>query len=214
MSDQTWFIDLDLKLDSPVSEALLDDLIEAVEPLHGAVSPGMEMPTLGLSLAVEALDAWDASELARKFLEVDLGSIVPNLEICSLRILNEDTREAENEAPTFPPLVAVPDIADMLGVSRQQAHRLSNREGFPAPALEPRTGPLWIRAAVESWNERTERQAGRPTKRPIEECMPVGDVIGKAEFDWTGVAKAVSDARATALKKASNDTSKPRTIRG
>ena len=163
MTDKTWFVDLDLKLDEPVSDALLDDLIEVVEPFHGAISAGEE-PKLGLSLAFEAIDVWAATASARAFLEMDLCRIVSNVEISSCRVLDEATRNAENEEPTFPALVAVPDIAEMLGVSRQQAHRLSNREGFPAPALEPRTGPLWLLAAVESWSQHTERKAGRPAK--------------------------------------------------
>ncbi|WP_426004870.1 helix-turn-helix transcriptional regulator [Paenarthrobacter sp. NyZ202] len=163
MTNQTWFVDLDLKLDEPVSDALLDDLVEVVEPFHGAISAGDE-PKLGLSLAFEAIDAWAATASARTFLEMDLCRIVSKVEISSCRVLDEATRNAENEEPTFPALVAVPDIAEMLGVSRQQAHRLSSREGFPAPALEPRTGPLWLLAAVEAWSQHTERKAGRPTK--------------------------------------------------
>lgn len=161
MTNQTWFVDVDLKLQAPPSDALVDELIEAVESLHGVVAAGPG-PTLGLSLAVDASDPWGAARAVRVFMEKELAQLVPDIAVSSLRLLDEATRKAENEAPRFPPLVAVPDIAELLGVTRQQAHRLTNREGFPTPALEPRTGPLWTRAAVESWNERTERHKGRP----------------------------------------------------
>ncbi|MFK0042437.1 hypothetical protein ACIQTW_21585 [Paenarthrobacter sp. NPDC090517] len=195
MTDQTWFVDLDLKLESPISDALLDDLIDVVIPLHGAVSSGDE-PKLGLSLAFEALDAWHASSLARNFLELDLGPIMPNVEIASVRILDEETRTAENEEPTFPPMMAIPDIGDLLGVTRQQAHRLTKREDFPTPALEPRTGPLWIRAAVESWNEHTERQAGRPATKKM---AAAEEAPGEGEWNIsvTSVKKAPSSSQRT-----------------
>jgi predicted DNA-binding transcriptional regulator AlpA len=161
MTTQTWFVDVDMKLQAPPSDALVEEIDEAIEPLHGAVAAGPG-PTLGLSLAVDASDSWGAALAVRVFLEKELAQLVPEAAITSLRVLDEAKRKAENEAPRFPELVAVPDIADMLAVSRQQAHRLANREGFPSPVLTPRTGPLWTRAAVESWNERTERRKGRP----------------------------------------------------
>lgn len=161
MTDQTWFVDVDLKLQAPPNNALVDEFIDAIEQLHGVVAAGPG-PTLGLSLAVDASDPWGAARAVRVFLEKDLAQLVPDVAVSSLRVLDESTRKAENEAPRFPPLVAVPDIAELLGVTRQQAYRLTSREGFPKPALEPRTGPLWTRAAVEAWNEVTERRTGRP----------------------------------------------------
>lgn len=203
MTNQTWFVDLDLKLDEPVSDVLLDDLIDLVEPLHGAISAGDE-PTLGLSLAFDAIDAWNASEAAHTFLKFDLCRIVSNVEISSLRVLDEATRKAENEEPTFPPMVAVPDIADMLGVSRQQAHRLANREGFPAPALEPRTGPLWLLAAVESWSQHTERKAGRPAKSAPTQKAAREAAIESLDGLQGQMEIAVKDAWATLGEKVAN----------
>lgn len=161
MTNQTWFIDLNLLLSDPPGDELIDALIDAIEPLSGALAAGPGNK-LGLSLAVECQDSWEAFERAHKFAEQELAMFLPAAAVSSLRVLDEATRKDENEAPIFPELVAVPDIAELLGVTRQQAHRLANRQGFPKPALEPRTGPLWTRAAVESWNERTERHKGRP----------------------------------------------------
>ncbi|MFK0004978.1 hypothetical protein [Paenarthrobacter sp. NPDC090522] len=227
MTDQTWFIDLDLKLEAPVSDSQLDDLIDAVTPLHGAISAGDE-PKLGLALSVEAIDAWHASNLARNFVELDLGPIMPKAELSSIRILDYGTRTAENEEPTFPPMMAIPDIGDLLGVTRQQAHRLTKREDFPTPALEPRTGPLWIRAAVESWKEHTKRQAGRPSKTTTEGIRTENaDTTASPEVwavitnaDTTHTVKVVKDPSSSTkvLKDPNSGTwkakAKTRTIRG
>lgn len=168
MTKKTWFIDVDMTLPNPASDALIDDLMEAIEKLHGsiAVGPG---PALGLSLAVEAADAWEASQMARDFLEKDLAALAGQPPaLSSVRVLDEATRTAENETPAIPPLVGVPDIAELLGVTRQQAGRLTRKPGFPHPALETRSGDLWTQAAVEAWNERTERAAGRPRRSSTE----------------------------------------------
>jgi len=49
-------------------------------------------------------------------------------------------------------LLGTQDIADLLGVSRQRAHQLVTREGFPQPAatVNKRT-KMWARAAVVAW---------------------------------------------------------------
>ena len=100
MTNQTWFVDVDLKLQAPPSDELVDELIEAVEPLHGVVAAGPG-PTLGLSLAVDASDPWESAQEVRAFLEKDLAQLVPDAAIASLRVLDEATRKVENEAPRF-----------------------------------------------------------------------------------------------------------------
>ena len=161
MTKRTWFIDVDMTLPTSASDALVDSLVEATERLHGtlAVGPGL---ALGLSLSVEAADAWEAGQVVRDFLATEIAPLIGEPMLSPVRVLDEGTRTAENETPTFPPLVAVPDIAELLGVTRQQAGRLTHKAGFPAPALETRLGALWTRAAVDAWNERTERTVGRP----------------------------------------------------
>lgn len=161
MTDKTWFIDVDMTLQTSASDSLIDDLMETIEELHGALTIGPG-PALGLSLALDAPDAWEAARDARHYVSTKVESLIGNATISAVRVLNEATRTKENETPTFPPMVAIPDIAELLDVTRQQAGRLTHKPGFPTPALETRLGNLWTTAAVESWNERTERTVGRP----------------------------------------------------
>jgi hypothetical protein len=161
MTNRTWYVDVDLKLQAPLTDALVEEIQEAIDPLYGAVAAGPG-PTFSLALAVDASDTWGAARSVRVFLEKELAKLVPEAVITSLRVLDETKRKEENEAPRFPPMVAVPDIAELLDVTRQHAHRLTNREDFPPAALELPSGSLWTRAAVEAWNERTERHKGRP----------------------------------------------------
>lgn len=165
MTEATWFIDVDLAIDGPLSDDTLDTLMEAVEPLYGSVSLSGSGKAVGLSLAVEARDYWQALERGKSFLAGTIADVLNHPVVRSFRVLDEPTREKENTRPQFPELISVPDIADLLGVTRQAARKHTLKADFPEPLLTPRTGPLWARAAVEAWNENVQRKPGRPADR-------------------------------------------------
>jgi predicted DNA-binding transcriptional regulator AlpA len=52
-------------------------------------------------------------------------------------------------------LVGVPEIAEMLGVSRPSVWRYVRRDDFPAPDAEVSGKRLWKRITVERWAKRT-----------------------------------------------------------
>lgn len=54
-------------------------------------------------------------------------------------------------------LMGLSEIAALLGVSRQRAGQLAERDDFPAPVGEIKAGRIWERADVEAW----ARAAGR-----------------------------------------------------
>ena len=49
------------------------------------------------------------------------------------------------------PLLGISAIARRLGLSRQRAHVLAQRDDFPAPEHELDTGRVWPADAVEQW---------------------------------------------------------------
>lgn len=53
-------------------------------------------------------------------------------------------------------LVGVPEIAEMLGVSRQYAYRLIARDDFPEPDGETSAGRVWLRMRVEKWKSQQD----------------------------------------------------------
>ncbi len=55
-------------------------------------------------------------------------------------------------------LVGVPEIASMLGVSRQYVYRLIDEEGFPVPEAELASGRVWTRKSIEEWVKATGRK--------------------------------------------------------
>lgn len=60
-------------------------------------------------------------------------------------------------------VVGVPEIAQLLGVSRQRVYQLIEAyEDFPAPVATLAVGRIWSRAAVAEWNRsHDERPSGQ-----------------------------------------------------
>jgi predicted DNA-binding transcriptional regulator AlpA len=54
-------------------------------------------------------------------------------------------------------LVSTPEIAAMLGVSRQRVDQLSRTDGFPAPAAELAIGRVWELSEIQAWAVATGR---------------------------------------------------------
>ncbi|MGH9111591.1 MAG: helix-turn-helix transcriptional regulator [Acidimicrobiales bacterium] len=56
-------------------------------------------------------------------------------------------------------LVSTPEIAALLGVSRQRVDQLTRTPGFPEPTASLAIGRVWERSDVEAW----ARETGRAT---------------------------------------------------
>ena len=74
----------------------------------------------------------------------------------------------QNRYPGVVPsdMVAIREIADMLGVSTQRVSRIiQTHEDFPDPEAELSIGKVWLRGAVEEWAHRWNRAPGRRQSR-------------------------------------------------
>ena len=59
-------------------------------------------------------------------------------------------------------MVAIREIADILGVSTQRVSRIiQTHPDFPRPEAELSIGKVWLRPAVEKWAQRWNRSPGR-----------------------------------------------------
>ncbi len=67
-------------------------------------------------------------------------------------------------------VVGVPEIAEMLGVSRQRVYQLMETyDDFPDPIATLAVGRIWSRAAVEEWNRMYgERPSGKHRRLRLE----------------------------------------------
>ena len=72
------------------------------------------------------------------------------------------------------PLVAIPEIATMLGVSRQRASKIIHSyENFPEPVAELSIGRIWKRSDVQRWINTNPRLPGRPIGSALRGTRPV-----------------------------------------
>ncbi|MCU1451944.1 MAG: hypothetical protein JWN46_90 [Acidimicrobiales bacterium] len=53
--------------------------------------------------------------------------------------------------------MSTPEIAELLGISRQRVDQLSRTDGFPPPDAELAIGRVWARATIERWARTTGR---------------------------------------------------------
>lgn len=67
-------------------------------------------------------------------------------------------------APGMPGAMGLSDVADFLGTSRQQVHRMRKEPsvGFPEPVATTSSGPIWWQGHVEEFATQWRRQRGRP----------------------------------------------------
>jgi len=65
-------------------------------------------------------------------------------------------------------LAGAAEAAAILGVTRQQVHRLAKHPNFPEPVAELEMGRIWLLADIQQWARRNaDRRPGRPeTPRP------------------------------------------------
>lgn len=160
MTNTTWWAEaaFDAALDT-----LTDDQADALMSVAGVTSARtngaqliIELETSADRLATAAADMAATAENAYQAAFGTLGQSV------GVRVLTSAERDYEIAHPFVPSLVGVADIGDMLGVSRQRAHQLTQTEGFPAPIDSIGQTAVYLRSQVLGWESGWSRQTGRP----------------------------------------------------
>ena len=84
-------------------------------------------------------------------------------ELVGVEVLDRDEYDRRADEPTMPEVVSAPEVAAMLGVSRQRVHQLfSDNRWFPRPLFRLGSGPIWSVEAIRSFDSRWTRKPGRP----------------------------------------------------
>lgn len=147
-----------------IDQDLLPDLAEQLEPESASVSFG----TFGFGITMtcargdtDRIDQVISSALDRMASAVkEVG--LPDLPIVEASATEWSLFEKQLEEPTFPNVVGVSELAEMLGVSRQRASELARSPGFPAPFTMLAAGPVWIEPNVSDYIKTWVRKPGRP----------------------------------------------------
>ena len=143
-----YVVTVELDRRTPKEDHELDTIMEAVAPLHGALSTG-DAGGLTISVTVPGEDL-------RQAVTIGLAATAEHGTPVGLTALPERVRDARDGWPAVPELVGATAAADMLKVSRQQVWNLIEGGSLPGQ----RVGRDWVipAAAVRALVE--ERSAG------------------------------------------------------
>lgn len=130
-----------------------------------------------VSMAVEAEDQVDA--LRQGIRRVDeAGHKVEILgwelwDFPRVEVTDWNEFERELERPTYPPILGIAELAEMLGTSKQRASVVARNQDFPRPYAELASGPVWFEPHVRRFVDEWERKPGRPRKERTESSSVV-----------------------------------------
>ncbi len=143
-----YVVTVELDRRTPKEDHELDTIMEAVAPLHGALSTG-DAGGLTISVTVPGEDL-------RQAVTIGLAAAAEHGTPVGLTALPERVRDARDGWPAVPELVGATAAADMLKVSRQQVWNLIEGGSLPGQ----RVGRDWVipAAAVRALVEK--RSAG------------------------------------------------------
>jgi hypothetical protein len=149
---------------APPSVDDLDALLQVVGA-EATVLGGPEIgtPRYGAEITVDADSVFSAISRARKTFAKGVSKAgLPPWPVTRVSALTDAELDAELGRPSFPELVGIREIAELLGITPQRASTLCRSKSFPSPVAELRAGPVWTAPAVRRFVEGWQRQPGRP----------------------------------------------------
>ena len=165
MTQTTWVAELTIATPEPLTEDLLNTLDEEGEERDWYVTPRADGPGMRIAVYALAPSPIDIAKHAASEVDPWLEKHGVQGETIEMRVVTEEQREAEAQAPTMPPLVSASGAAGILGVKRQRVHQLAQTHPkFPAPLVKLATGPVWDERAIEWFKSVWERKPGRPPR--------------------------------------------------
>jgi hypothetical protein len=169
MSEQEWSIVLSYVTGQPPTEDELERLANEFDTEDATVSARPDRRGFDIYFWVEGPFERVAAKQLPRVLD-RAGRLIAAAGIDAapdgVRIRSAAQVDAELAQPTIPDLLAAADVAELIGTSRQRVHQLARENPrFPAPLVEPATGPLWDRRAIDTFVRGWNRRPGRPAKR-------------------------------------------------
>lgn len=166
MTNTEWsvLVGVEIGADIPVEE-WADDILDYLEGLGPTVSVRPGRVTVRLS--IDDPDFRLAGDAAVHVVTEALGKccLDPG-QVVHLEVETADDLAAQLEEPTFPALLGVAEVAELLGVTKQRASALAMSKSFPRPIAELKAGPIWAEPMVRRFVAEWPRRSGRPRPTP------------------------------------------------
>jgi hypothetical protein len=159
---QAWSIEVELGV-TDVSDDIVEDLHDHLadcSPAIGIAPSG----NLSARISVEAGTVRQAVDAALKSVTAAAKAVGTSHRVVGVEAMTEQELDRRLAEPSVPELVGISEIAAMLGVVRQRAAQLVQREDFPPPVTHLKSGPVFVKWQVEAFEKRWDRRSGRPAK--------------------------------------------------
>jgi hypothetical protein len=151
--------------DTPAdAEDLADDLVGILKPEAGVVSLIDEMLVVSVTIDAPGYAAAVKRAAARIVAAFDRLKPARKPRIVGVEARSAAAARAWIDRPTYPPMVGVAEVGEILGVSKQRVAELREAGRLPEPISVLRSGPVWPRPAIERFVEGWTRKPGRPRK--------------------------------------------------
>lgn len=160
----SWDVTIDLVSVGASVAPLAEDLLDALEEHDGVVT--LASGQIVIDITVAADDHLAAVSTADRLVRAAVRSAGPDRAVTVDRIEAKTAARAARDLdqPTYPEMLGVAEVAELLGVSKQRVFELRETGRLPTPIAELRAGPVWPRPAIERFIESWERKPGRPRR--------------------------------------------------
>jgi hypothetical protein len=160
----------------PQGHGPFDEAVEAISDRLSTLAPSVAVSpdAVTVRVAIEAADIADAVKRATDQVRDACRHVGWTSDVRDLEATEWSFFETKLAEPTYPELVGITEIADLLGTSRQRASELARTSKFPSPLAELAAGPVWLKPTISKFVSEWERKPGRPrskTARRLEQII-------------------------------------------
>lgn len=150
-----------LNLDDESTHEKIFDLIELLSEYGAAISHGPNRYTVRLALDASSVEAATSEAISNVVTYADKVGL-PYWPLVKIEATEWTEFERELDEPTYPTVIGVSELSQVLGVSRQRASELARTSHFPKPFAELASGPVWLEPTIRRFVSEWERRPGRP----------------------------------------------------
>lgn len=148
---------------SDLRDSAVTAVAEELAELAPVISVGAEAATIRVAVEGVAVDGALALALAR--VDRALEEVAWPRYVRHVEATEWSEFERRLEEPTYPDLVGISEIADLLGTSRQRASELARTPRFPSPLADLAAGPVWFKPTIAKFIAEWDRKPGRPRSK-------------------------------------------------
>ncbi|NUR01386.1 MAG: hypothetical protein HOY79_34125 [Streptomyces sp.] len=157
-----WSLHVELHNDDAPESAL--DVMQEHLAAHAArlgYAPGTD--NVSVQMIVDASTARQALDAGIKAVTRAARVAGASPDVLAVELLTEEALDRRLAEPPIPELAGLSEVGEILGVSRQRAGQLAERDGFPPVVALLKSGPVFVAWQVRKFAERV-RPPGRPRK--------------------------------------------------